>query len=56
MVLLNPHRLTRQYRDERSAEVMRKTVEFFENRGKAALKRDDHDRVWPHGLPGLPAP
>ena len=46
-VLLNPHRLTRRYRDDRSAELMGQTVEFFEKRGKEALKRDEHDRVWP---------
>ena len=46
-MLLNPDRLTGRYRDDRSAEVMGKTVEFFENRGKVALKRDEHDRVWP---------
>ena len=46
-MLLNPARLTGRDSDDRSAEVMGKTVEFFENRGKVALKRDDHDRVWP---------
>ncbi|MHA1495514.1 MAG: acyl-CoA dehydrogenase [Candidatus Thorarchaeota archaeon] len=25
---------------------MKKTVEFFENKGKVALKNDDHERVW----------
>ena len=29
-MLLNPDRLTGRYRDDRSAEVMGKTVEFFE--------------------------
>jgi acyl-CoA dehydrogenase len=46
-MLPDPHRLTRRNRDDRSAEMMGKTVEFFENRGKVALKRDEHDRVWP---------
>jgi hypothetical protein len=46
-MLLNPDRLAGRYSDDRSAEVMGKTVEFFENRGKGALKRDEHDRVWP---------
>jgi acyl-CoA dehydrogenase len=46
-MLPNPHRLTRRNRDDRSAEMMGKTIEFFENRGKVALKRDEHDRVWP---------
>src|SRR5690242_15265036 len=46
MILLNPSQLTRPYRDARSAEVMRKTVEFFEAKGKARLKADYHARVW----------
>jgi hypothetical protein len=46
-MLLNPHRLSAGTATNRSAEVMAKTVEFFENRGKVALKRDEHDRVWP---------
>ena len=46
MILLDPKNHTRAYPDERSREVMRKTIEFFENKGKEALKRDDRDRVW----------
>ena len=46
MILLDPNRHTRFYPDERSREVMRKTIEFFESKGKEALKRDDRDRVW----------
>ncbi|KZS58912.1 acyl-CoA dehydrogenase [Mycobacterium ostraviense] len=45
-MLLNPNRLQRKYPDQRSAEIMQATVDFFESRGKARLKRDDHDRVW----------
>ncbi|HLY38112.1 MAG TPA: acyl-CoA dehydrogenase [Candidatus Binatia bacterium] len=45
-MLLNPRRLTKTYRDARSAEVMRKTVEFFEAKGKNRLKADYHARVW----------
>ena len=45
-MLLNPNRLQRQYPDNRSAEIMAATVEFFESRGKARLKRDDHERAW----------
>ena len=32
MILLNPAKLDRPYSDERSAEVMRQTVEFFESK------------------------
>jgi hypothetical protein len=46
-MLPNPHRLTRRNRDDRPAEMMGKTIEFFENRGKVALKRDEHDRAAP---------
>ena len=45
-LLLNPRRLTKRYADGRSAEVMRKTVEFFEAKGKTRLKADYHARVW----------
>ena len=46
MLLLNPKHLNRFYPDERSREIMRKTIEFFENKGKRKLKADDRDRVW----------
>ncbi len=46
MILLHPHRRDRQYVDERSDEVMRKTIEFFETKGKRRLKEDDQGAVW----------
>ncbi len=46
MILLDPRRLDRPYPDERSRELMRKTVEFFETKGKRRLKDDDHAAVW----------
>jgi acyl-CoA dehydrogenase len=46
MILLNPKNHTRHYPDERSKEIMLKTIEFFENRGKTKLKEMDHNRVW----------
>jgi acyl-CoA dehydrogenase len=45
-ILLNPKKHTRQYRDERSREIMLKTIEFFETKGKRKLKEDDHARTW----------
>jgi acyl-CoA dehydrogenase len=45
-MLLNPNHLQRRYPDRRSGEIMAATVDFFESRGKARLKADDHDRVW----------
>ena len=46
MILLNPRHLDRHYPDERSAEVMRRTVEFFEAKGLAKVKEDDRAAVW----------
>jgi len=33
MILLNPHHHSRPYADDRSVEVMRKTIAFFETKG-----------------------
>lgn len=46
MILLNPKKHNRQYPDERSKEIMLKTIDFFESKGKASLKHDDQERVW----------
>jgi acyl-CoA dehydrogenase len=46
MILLDPHRLDRPYPDARSAEVMRRTVEFFEAKGLKKVKEDDRAAVW----------
>ncbi|MCZ6785042.1 MAG: acyl-CoA dehydrogenase [Proteobacteria bacterium] len=45
-MLLNPKQLDRPYPDHRSREVMEKTVEFFEAKGRRRLKDDDRDRTW----------
>ena len=46
VILLNPARRTHAQPDARSGEIMRKTIEFFEAKGKERLKADDHARVW----------
>ncbi len=46
MFLLHPHRRDSRYTDERSVEVMSKTIEFFESKGKARVKHDDQGAVW----------
>ncbi len=46
MILLNPKKYNRFYPDERSREIMLKTIEFFENKGKIKIKKDDRERVW----------
>ena len=46
MILLNPNEPKRSYPDESSRAIMRKTIAFFESKGKAKLKHDDYERVW----------
>jgi len=46
MILLNPKKHVRKYSDEKSREIMLKTLEFFENKGLASIKEDDRKRVW----------
>src|SRR4030042_5231602 len=46
MILLNPKQHSRSYHDERSMQIMLKTIGFFEHKGKRRLKEDDRDRVW----------
>jgi acyl-CoA dehydrogenase len=47
MILLNPKKHAVEYPgDERSKEMMTKTIEFFENKGRGKIKADDRERVW----------
>ena len=46
MKLLNPKSERFEHLDEPSRQIMLKTIAFFENKGKARLKHDDHERVW----------
>jgi len=46
MVLLNPKKHVRKYSDDRSREIMLKTIDFFESKGLQSVKDDDHKRVW----------
>lgn len=45
-MLLNPHKFKGEYLDKQSRDIMLKTIEFFEKRGKRKLKEDDHARTW----------
>lgn len=45
-VLLNPKEETYPQLDKCSADLLKKTIAFFEGRGKAKLKEDDHERRW----------
>ena len=45
-VILNPKLENYDHLDKRSRELVKKTIKFFEDRGKAKLKEDDHERTW----------
>jgi acyl-CoA dehydrogenase len=45
-MLLNPTSQTYDLLDPKSREIMRKTIAFFENKGKQKLKEDDRNLVW----------
>jgi acyl-CoA dehydrogenase len=46
MILLNPHSPKRYYPDERSRQIMLRTIDFFERKGKRRIKEDDRNRAW----------
>lgn len=46
MILLNPKTETYAHLDPKSREIMKKTIEYFESRGKKKLKSDSHERIW----------
>jgi acyl-CoA dehydrogenase len=46
MILFNPKQLSVEHPDPKVNEILRKTVEFFEAKGKRRLKEDDFNRVW----------
>ena len=46
MFLLDPKKHQRDYPDEESRQIMLKAIAFFENKGKAKIKEDDHARSW----------
>jgi acyl-CoA dehydrogenase len=46
VLLLNPKKHVRRYRDEASRRIMLDTIDFFESKGRGKLKRDDHERTW----------
>ena len=45
-MLLNPRTETYDHLDARSREIMQKTIDFFERKGKQELKKDYHGQVW----------
>jgi acyl-CoA dehydrogenase len=46
MILLNPKKHKRPYPDERSREIMIKTIAFLENKGLKKIKKDYQEKVW----------
>ncbi len=46
MILLNPKKHNRRYPDERSRQIMIKTIAFLENKGLKKIKKDYHEKVW----------
>ncbi len=46
MILFNPKKHTRKYHDEKSRQIMIKTIEFFEKKGLKKLKADWRRKVW----------
>ncbi|HPO15108.1 MAG TPA: acyl-CoA dehydrogenase [Candidatus Hydrogenedentes bacterium] len=46
MMLFNPSNFDPQDYDPRTREIMLKTIEFFEQKGKRKLKEDDRNRTW----------
>jgi acyl-CoA dehydrogenase len=46
MFLLHPSDRNRPYPDARSDEVMQRTIDFFESKGLASIKDDDHAAAW----------
>jgi acyl-CoA dehydrogenase len=46
VILLNPKQYFRQNSDDRSREIMQKTIQFFEGTGLEKLKEDFHERTW----------
>ncbi|MBF0411706.1 MAG: acyl-CoA dehydrogenase [Desulfamplus sp.] len=46
MRLLNPKTENFEHLDAESKEIMRKTINFFESKGKDKLKEDYHGKIW----------
>ena len=45
-LLFNPNTFDPSDLDDESRRILRATIDFFESRGKAELKRADHEREW----------
>ncbi|MEA3241179.1 MAG: acyl-CoA dehydrogenase family protein [Pseudomonadota bacterium] len=45
-MILNPKKEKFEHLDQKSREIMLKTIDFFENKGLEKTKKDYHERVW----------
>ncbi len=45
-MLLNPQKYSREHADERSRQLVEKTIDFFEKKGLRRIKEDDQSMVW----------
>jgi len=45
-MLFNPKKYQRDHADDRSREIVLKTIEFFESKGLRKIKQDDQAAVW----------
>jgi len=46
MILLNPKKHNRRYTDDKTRELMQKTIDFLEGKGLKKIKKDWHEKVW----------
>jgi len=46
MILFNPGKYDIGYSDKHFAEIVKKTIDFFEGKGLQKIKDDDHQRIW----------
>jgi acyl-CoA dehydrogenase len=46
VILFNPLNYQRDHADSRSRELVKKTIQFFENKGLKKIKEDDQNMVW----------
>jgi len=46
MILFNPHEYQREHADQRSRDLVEKTITFFETKGLGKIKEDDQSMIW----------
>lgn len=46
MLLFNPHKYQREHSDDKSRQLVEKTIAFFEKKGLKQIKADDQAMIW----------